>query len=628
MLPQLSWLLPFDDGARDRVRALSRAETPLTAEALWRVAHYDLPLTAAQLLSRMFRAIATQDDLPDAFRRLRVGLIGQDTLDFLADALAGAGLRYGLIITAEAVTLTSAVPMIARGESPLVVGHYDFVVVLPGLDHVSPVLGPDAQVDSVVADLVVDVRRICDWVTGVVGATPVIGLCAPGFAEMQMSADVFHPWSERAVRLQFNKELATLATGIGGIVWDVDALSARIGLERWRNDKQYFWAKQPFDLRLVMIVADSLARIFSGACGKARRVLVLDLDNTLWGGVVGDDGVSGLIVGEGGAAAEAYQAVQRVALDLKKRGVVLAVCSKNDDVVARRPFRDLPDMLLRESDFAVFQANWEDKASNVQAIARALDLTTASLAFLDDNPAERARVRQMVPDVAVIEPGDDPSLFARRVRDCGYFEHLQLTVEDLCRADSYASSARGAEVLAHAGSYDDYLQSLQMVLDVRPFDDVGRQRIAQLINKSNQFNLTTRRYSVQEVTALESAGDRLCLQARLGDRFGDHGMISVLIVDTSDPAAWVIDTWLMSCRVLKRNVERALLELLVERARLAGADCLLGQYLPTSKNALVESLYPDLGFQALEDRSPGTWWQLYLAHYVSGDLQLRVDAGF
>lgn len=627
-MTQLSWLLPFDDGARERVRALSRGETPLSAEALWRIAHHDLPLTAAQSLARMFRAHASQDDFPDAFRRLRVGLIGQDTLGFLADALAGAGLRHGLAITAEAVTLASAVPMIVRGESPLSAGRYDFVLVLPGLDRVSPSLGPDAQVEGVVADLVADVRRVCDWVTAEAGATPIIGLCAPGVAEMQMSADVFHPWSERAVRRRFNDELAALAARIGGAIWDVDGLSARIGLERWRNDKQYFWAKQPFDLTLVMPVADSLARIFSAACGKARRVLVLDLDNTLWGGVVGDDGVSGLVVGEGGAAAEAYRAVQRVALDLKKRGVVLAVCSKNDDAVARRPFRELPDMLLRESDFAIFQANWDDKASNVQAIARALDLTTASLAFLDDNPAERERVRQMVPDVAVIEPGDDPSLFARRVRDCGYFDHLQLTGEDLRRADSYASSARRAEVLAHAGSYEDYLQSLQMVLDVRPFDEGGRQRIAQLINKSNQFNVTTRRYSVQDVAALEGAGDRLCLQARLADRFGDHGMISVLIVDTSDPAAWVIDTWLMSCRVLKRNVERAMLDLLVDRARRAGAGSLFGQYLPTSKNALVERLFPDLGFEAVEERSPGTWWRLDVANHAVGDLPLRVDACF
>ena len=416
------------------------------------------------------------------------------------------------------------------------------------------------------------------------------------------------------MRRRFNDELAALAARIGGAIWDVDGLSARIGLERWRNDKQYFWAKQPFDLTLVMPVADSLARIFSAACGKARRVLVLDLDNTLWGGVVGDDGVSGLVVGEGGAAAEAYRAVQRVALDLKKRGVVLAVCSKNDDAVARRPFRELPDMLLRESDFAIFQANWDDKASNVQAIARALDLTTASLAFLDDNPAERERVRQMVPDVAVIEPGDDPSLFARRVRECGYFDHLQLTGEDLRRADSYASSARRAEVLAHAGSYEDYLQSLQMVLDVRPFDEGGRQRIAQLINKSNQFNLTTRRHNAAELQSMLDAGG-IILWAKLRDRFGDNGLIAVGIVLPEDAVTWRLDSFLMSCRVIGRGVETALLAALAGAAKNRGAESLIGEFIPTSKNQPSAHFLKQHGFTLSEDVE--SCWHLPLNQVLS-----------
>ncbi len=625
-MSQLGWLLPFDEATRGHLRSASRGEILLDAEALWRIAHHDLPLTAAQSLAKVFRAYKSADDFPDAFRPLRVGIIGQDTLGFLADALAGAGLRHGLAISADAVTIASAVPMILRGEAPLPAEHYDFIVVLPGLDRISLTLGPESQVDEVIEEQVVEVRHICDWVARAYGGTPVLGLSAPGIAEMQVSADHFHPWSERTVRRRLNDELVRLASEIGGAVWDVEALATRIGLDLWRNDKQYFWAKQPFDLTLVMSVADSLARVFAAACGKTRRVLVLDLDNTLWGGVVGDDGVSGLVVGQGSAVGEAYRAVQSVALALKKRGVILAVCSKNDDAIARRPFRELPEMMLREADFAIFQANWEDKASNVRAIAKALDLTTASVAFFDDNPAERLRVRQMLPDVAVIEPGDDPSLFARRLRECGYFEHLQLTGEDLRRADSYSSIARSVEERAQAGSYDDYLVSLQMVLEVRRFDEVGRQRISQLINKSNQFNLTTRRYTVQDVAGMEMAADRLCLQARLTDRFGDHGMISVLIVDTADPAAWVIDTWLMSCRVLKRGVERALLDQLVVYGRREGASCLLGQYIPTSKNTLVAGLYAELGFEPFESSSPGSWWRLDLKRHLPNDIPLRINA--
>jgi FkbH-like protein len=617
------WLLPFNDAAKELLSGAVAAGTCNDAGTLWRIGHYDIPLTAAQALAKSFRAHA--DDLPDAFRSLRVGLIGSDTLSFLADALSGAGLKHGLAITGCSATLATALPMIARGENPLGSSDLDFVVVLPGINQVSAQLGPGTDVDRIVFSLLDDVKRVVGWIVDKLGSTPVLGLCTPGLADLQNSSDVLLPWSETSVRRKLDSELAALAAAAGWPLWNVDQLSAEIGLEHWRSDKQYFLAKLPFNLQQVMRVADSVARILAAACGKTRRALVLDLDNTLWGGVIGEDGVGGLVIGEGGTVAEAYLAVQQLALNLKKRGVLLAVCSKNDEAVARRPFCELPDMLLKEADFAVFQANWEDKATNILAISRDLNLTTSSLAFLDDNPAERARVRQMLPEVAVIELGDDPADFARRTLGSGYFEHLMLTEEDLSRADEYAGNSRRAEILGKAGNYDDYLQSLQMVLAVHRFDEGGRQRIAQLIQKSNQFNLTTRRYSIQEVAALEMSSSRLGLQFRLVDRFGDNSMISVVIVDISKQDVWEIDTWLMSCRVLKRGVEQAALDVLVNLGKNAGVHRLVGRYVETSKNAMVADHYPSLGFVRTEGPLPDVWWSLDVSKHVPNLPPIRVE---
>ena len=237
--------------------------------------------------------------------------------------------------------------------------------------------------------------------------------------------------------------------------------------------------------------------------GKAARALVLDLDNTLWGGVIGDDGISGIRLGQNSAEGEAFIAFQHFILRLRERGIVLAVCSKNTDMVARDPFRNHPEMVLKEDHVAVFQANWNDKATNIRSIADKLDLGLESLAYIDDNPAERERVRQELPLLSTIEVGEDPSFFIERIAHSGLFDHLPLNSDDLARAQSYGGRAAVAEIRARVGNYDEYLTSLQMRMMIAPFDDVGRPRIVQLINKSNQFNLTTRRYNDEEVKRIQ-----------------------------------------------------------------------------------------------------------------------------
>jgi FkbH-like protein len=359
--------------------------------------------------------------------------------------------------------------------------------------------------------------------------------------------------------------------------------------------------------------------------GKSRKCLVLDLDNTVWGGVIGDDGLAGIKLGQGSAAGEAHLAVQRMALELRARGVVLAVCSKNEDDAARLPFREHPDMLLREDHIAVFQANWTDKAANLRAIAETLNIGVDALVFLDDNPAERMQVRRELPLVGVPELPEDVALYPRALAAAGYFEAVSFSKEDRDRAAYYQSNAQRAQALTATDDIEGYLASLDMVCTIGGVDPSNRARVAQLINKSNQFNLTTRRYSEREVQDLESDASRHAIQIRLSDKFGDNGLISVIIADRRADA-WEIDTWLMSCRVLGRHVEDAALAHLVSAARSDGARRLVGRYLPSAKNRMVAEHYGKLGFTLTETLADGgTVWTLDLSDFDAKSLPMRIE---
>jgi len=429
------------------------------------------------------------------------------------------------------------------------------------------------------------------------------------------------PGSVRAMIETFNRDLVRLAADTQNYVLDVAALAERVGTDRWFDPVHWATYKLPFSGECFPVYADWLGRLLGAIRGKARKCLVLDLDNTIWGGVIGDDGLDGLVLGQGSALGEAHLSVQQCALELRARGIVLAVCSKNDDTVARSAFREHPEMLLKENDIGVFQANWQDKPANLEAIAKALNIGLDALVMLDDNPAERARIRAVLPMVAVPELPRDPNWFAWTLMAAGYFEAVTFSPEDAGRADSYAADAQRAEVRATVRDPGDYLASLEMVLTCSPFDAQNRKRIVQLINKTNQFNLTTKRYTEAEVTAMEDDASLLTLQARLADKFGDLGMIGVIIARAqAGTDIWEIDTWLMSCRVLGRRVEEAMLASVVSAARARGAKRLAGVYRPTAKNAMVADHFEKLGFALTSAAPDGKHYVLSLDGYVAPEL--------
>ncbi len=615
-LTDLPWLPPAPEGFRQACR------TPGSGTDIRRLAGYALDINQLTALSKAIDRIEAAGGDLAPLGPMRIGLLGNGTTSLLAPALRASAARHGLLLDVVEAPYDQAMQTALDPASAFNRAEPD--AVLLAFDH--RLLSPPANMadaaasERTVEDALSTLFAIRDAVAAATGATVVVQTLAHPPAALLGGYDRRLPGTPHALADSFNARLVERLEGTGTVLLDVASMAASVGLEEWHDAKLWHLAKMPFAQSAVPLYADHAARLLGALAGRSRKCLVLDLDNTLWGGVIGDDGLGGISIGQGDPVGEAHLEVQRTALMLRSLGVILAVSSKNDEANARLPFREHPDMLLREDDIAVFQANWTDKASNLEAIARALDIGVDALVLLDDNPAERAQVRAALPQVAAPELPADPALFARTLLWAGYFETVALSGEDLIRADDYTARARRIELKATTRDLGSYLASLDMEITLAPFDATGRTRIAQLINKSNQFNLTTRRYTETDIAAMEKDPSLFTLQVRLRDRFGDNGMISVAICRTAG-ATWEIDTWLMSCRVLGRGVEQAVLSEIVRQAAAGGAETLKGRFIPSGRNEMVRGHYAGLGF--VPGEADGEWL-LSLAGYTAPELPMRV----
>ncbi len=381
---------------------------------------------------------------------------------------------------------------------------------------------------------------------------------------------------------------------------DLDALQTALGRSTFADPKLYYVAKMPISLAALPAAAKLVVDVVRSLQGAVKKCLVLDLDNTLWGGVIGDDGLSGIQIGELGTG-HAFSDFQKWLKELKDRGILLTVCSKNNEDTAKEPFEKHPEMVLRLEDFSMFVANWEDKARNIRTIQQALNIGMDSMVFLDDNPFERELVRTMIPEITVPELPEDPALYLQYLRGLDLFETASYSREDAGRTEQYREKAQRAAFEAAFQSYDDYLEALQMRASAAAFDPFHYPRIAQLTQRSNQFNLRTVRYTEAEIEALAQDDSRIGLYFTLKDKFGDHGLISVVVLEKQPEDTLFISEWLMSCRVLKRGMEEFIVDKILSVAAQQGFRRVVGEYIPTPKNAMVKDLYEQLGFARLEN---------------------------
>lgn len=388
---------------------------------------------------------------------------------------------------------------------------------------------------------------------------------------------------------------------------DMEYFSSYYGKKNWFDESSYFLTKQGFNMDYMGPVAAEMTRMIKAVSGHTNKCLVLDLDNTLWGGVVGDDGAMGIEIDPHNPLGEAYRHFQSYCLELKKRGVILAVNSKNDEDIAKEPFLKNPDMILKLDDIACFVANWNDKASNMSYIAKSLNIGIDTLVFFDDNPAEREIIRKFCPEVTVIDVPDEPENYVRALDSADPFEWAAVTKEDRERSDSYIQNARREEMMSSFVDYDEYLKALEMKGKCGLVGSDEIERFAQLTNKSNQFNLRTQRYSESEIEEMLKDGNSACLYVSLSDKFSQYGIISCIILKKGSEVEGLneddcfIDNWCMSCRVLKRSVENFAFESVIEQAKKMGCRRIVGEYIRSKKNSMVDGFYAKLGFTPIEN---------------------------
>jgi FkbH-like protein len=395
---------------------------------------------------------------------------------------------------------------------------------------------------------------------------------------------------------------------------DVDFLAASVGRTQWFDARMWNMAKTPCRLEHLPLLAQSLLDTVFAASGIITKCVVLDLDNTLWGGVIGDDGLEGIALGEFDEG-EAFVAFQSFIRELKRRGIILAVVSKNEHANAVLPFREHPHMALREEDISVFVANWDNKADNIRLVQKTLNIGFDSLVFLDDNPFERDIVRQFLPEVVVPDLPEDPSLYLQTLAGLNLFETASFSEADLQRADQYREEAQRELTKTHFTNINDYLVSLGMEIRLERFNAFNLPRIAQLSQRSNQFNLMTRRYGEAACEAMMADPSVAPFTVRLTDKFGDYGLISIVILKDSGGDV-EIDEYLMSCRVLQRGVESFTMNNIFSHAARLGAKRVVGHYLPTKKNDMVKGFFKSFGFEKVADGDGGaSQWALAVDAY-------------
>ncbi|PSO14985.1 hypothetical protein C7G42_29190 [Bradyrhizobium sp. MOS003] len=557
--------------------------------------------------------------------RLRLALIGGYNLYPLHELVEHLLAIRGIECERFLGEYDNFVSEILHGSSPLYAFKPDLAFILPNASHcrfsgsLRDAVEHQREAAVGAAEQLLDLAQTFIERSG--AAVILANLALPGdldlgsFRSRTLGAD----WSFRKA---VNLELGLRAPAEVQIC-DVEFLSARRGITAAQDARAWYESKQLGSPDFLVDVAQELSHLIASCKQGPKKVLVLDLDQTLWGGLIAEDGIEGIELGDSSPRGEAFKAFQKYLLALSERGVLLAVCSKNDHARAIEVFEKHPEMILRLEHFAAFKANWDPKSDNLQRIADELRVGVDSFVFADDNPAEIEIVRQFLPQVEGVLLGPDPAEFIGRLQAGRHFEPRNVTEEDLERTAQYRQERRRTELAASVTDMPAYLASLEMRGTIKEFDPLDLPRIAQLIARSNQFNLTTARRSESEVQGLLKRPDYKCFTMRLEDRFGDSGLISVVIAKI-EGGVFVLDTWLMSCRVLKRQVEDEIMNEIFRLSEVAGCAKVRGIYLPTAKNGIVAGIYEEFGFVLTKGSAARKEFELEVEKYQMRSTKIRV----
>lgn len=552
---------------------------------------------------------------------IKVALIGDTATQLLATAIKGEGVERGFNINLFEAEYNQVERQILDPTSDFYAFGAEYTVIFQSthklLEKYS--LLPSADWSKLADERIAFVCSICESVQG-----KVIYYNYP-----EIEDTVFGSYANKVsgsftyqVR-KLNLELMNLAQEYPNLfICDIAGLQNKFGRDWMFDSSVYVSTEMVLSIDALPYVASRTMDIICAIQGKFKKCLILDLDNTLWGGVVGDDGWENIQVGHGLGIGKAFTEFQQWIKKLKNRGIIICVCSKNDADKAREPFEKNPEMVLRLDDIAVFMANWDNKADNIRAIQGILNIGFDSMVFLDDNPFERNMVRENVPGVLVPELPEDPGDYLEYLYSLNLFETASYSDADKDRTRQYQVEAQRVSLAGTFTNEADFLKSLDMVSEVTGFTQFNTPRVAQLSQRSNQFNLRTVRYTEDQVKALGADDRYSCFSFTLEDKFGDNGLICVVILEKKDCRTLFIDTWFMSCRVLKRGMENFTLNTIVEYAKANGFERIVGEYLPTAKNRMVEGHFTGLGFMPVAD-APTAQYELSVCDYTNRECYIN-----
>lgn len=576
---------------------------------LCRIATVDADFAVQHRFAKLFASIPSE---ALELKPIRIGIVPTGTLDNFIGILRFYLARAGLIAEIFVAEFNTLHQTILTPDGPLYTFNPQIIWLCTNYRDISCEILPNTNEEEIARAIQSEVDRFIDlWLALQANCTAIIVQNNADLPSERIfgNFEASIPWSRQNFLRQFNLALAHTSLAHHVHLLDLEYLSAQFGKRFWHDAPYWHYSKHAFVADASGLIALQMAALVQASQGMAKKCLVLDLDNTLWGGIIGDDGLEGIQLGHGLAAGEAFMAFQHYLKQLQRRGVILTVCSKNEESNAKIPFLEHSEMVLKLEDIAVFVANWHNKADNIREIADMLEIGLESMVFVDDNPAERQLVRQMLPMVSVVEMPTDPALYVIALDQSGYFETLAFSTEDQNRGQMYQQNAQRKQTRKHFSNVSDFLQDLHMVAKYGDLHGQNRARASQLILKSNQFHLTTTRYSEAQLERMMTNEAYICRYYCLQDRFGDNGLVSVVLLK-QEADVLLVDTWVMSCRVLSRGMEEFIHNDMITQARARGCNSLFGTYIATKKNNLVAQLFARLDYQLIEETEGTSRWRL------------------
>lgn len=560
-------------------------------------------------------------DNPDLLS-IKVSLLGDSATQFLGIAVKGMGIEHGYSIDLFEAEYNQVERQVLDPSSELYQFNAKYTLVFQSTHKLMEkfaMITPEEQ--STLADERIDfIRTLCANISG--------NIIYYNYPEIEDA--IFGSYSNK-IQTSFtyqlrklNYELMNLAQECPNLyICDLSAIQNKYG-RNWMFDSVIYTSTEMLlSIDSLPYVASRTLDIICSIEGKFKKCLILDLDNTVWGGIIGDDGWENIQVGHGLGIGKAFTEFQQWVKKLKNRGIIIAVCSKNDEDKAKEPFEKNPEMVLKLDDISVFIANWDNKADNIRTIQNILNIGFDSMVFLDDNPFERNMVRENIPQITVPELPEDPADYLEYLYSLNLFETASYSDADKDRTRQYQVEAKRVTAAMSFANEADFLKSLNMVSTVKGFDTFNIPRIAQLSQRSNQFNLRTIRYTEDQLIALTENDNYINFSFTMEDKYGDNGLIAAVILQKKDSATLFIETWFMSCRVLKRGMEAFTLNTLVDYAKRQGFKKIIGEYLPTMKNGMVKQHYPNLGFTKLTE-TPTETFILDIATYIEKEHYISI----